>query len=44
MDLGADSVILHGVSPTELAPVVAAYRALRPAARFDDLPANPGAT
>ncbi|MEZ5273015.1 MAG: hypothetical protein R2694_12040 [Ilumatobacteraceae bacterium] len=26
MDLGADSVILHGVSPTELAPVVEAYR------------------
>ena len=43
MDLGADSVILHGVAPTELAPVIEAYRALRPTARFDHLPANPGA-
>ena len=43
IDLGADSVILHGVSPTELAPVVQAYRAMRPATRFDHLPANPGA-
>ncbi|HAP75827.1 MAG TPA: TIGR03857 family LLM class F420-dependent oxidoreductase [Acidimicrobiaceae bacterium] len=42
MDLGADSVILHGVSPTELAPVVEAYRRLRPVGRFDHLPANPG--
>jgi len=44
MDLGADSVILHGASPTELAPIVDAYRQLRPAGRFDELPANPGAT
>jgi alkanesulfonate monooxygenase SsuD/methylene tetrahydromethanopterin reductase-like flavin-dependent oxidoreductase (luciferase family) len=42
LDLGADSVILHGASPAELAPVVEAYRALRPAGRFDHLPANPG--
>lgn len=42
-DLGADGVILHGATPTELAPVVEAYRAVRPAGRFDDLPANPGA-
>jgi probable F420-dependent oxidoreductase len=26
LDLGADAVILHGASPAELAPVVAAYR------------------
>ncbi len=42
-DLGADGVILHGATPAELEPVVAAYRDLRPAGRFDDLPANPGA-
>ena len=41
-DLGADSVILHGATPAELAPVVEAYRALRPAGRFDAMPANPG--
>jgi probable F420-dependent oxidoreductase len=41
LDLGADAVILHGASPAELAPVVAAYRKLRPAGRFDRLPANP---
>jgi 5,10-methylenetetrahydromethanopterin reductase len=43
-DAGADSVILHGATPDELAPVVDAYRAVRPAGRFDALPANPGAT
>ncbi|MEQ1698981.1 MAG: TIGR03857 family LLM class F420-dependent oxidoreductase [Ilumatobacteraceae bacterium] len=43
MDLGADSVIIHGAQPTELAPMVAAYREIRPAGRFDQLPANPGA-
>jgi alkanesulfonate monooxygenase SsuD/methylene tetrahydromethanopterin reductase-like flavin-dependent oxidoreductase (luciferase family) len=41
-DLGADSVILHGASPTELAPVVEAYRRIRPAGRFDRVAANPG--
>ena len=41
-DAGADSVILHGATPTELAPVLEAWRTLRPADRFDDLPANPG--
>jgi probable F420-dependent oxidoreductase len=41
-DLGADSVILHGATPHELAPVVEAYRRLRPADRFDRLEANPG--
>jgi len=38
---GADSVILHGATPAELAPIVAAYREVRPAGRVD-LPANPG--
>jgi 5,10-methylenetetrahydromethanopterin reductase len=42
-DLGVDGVIMHGASPDELAPVVAAYRARRPAGRFDGLAANPGA-
>jgi 5,10-methylenetetrahydromethanopterin reductase len=41
LDLGADAVILHGASPAELAPVVEAYRKIRPAGRFDRLPANP---
>ncbi|MFM8311247.1 MAG: TIGR03857 family LLM class F420-dependent oxidoreductase [Ilumatobacteraceae bacterium] len=41
-DLGADSVILHGASPAELAPVVEAYRRIRPDARFAGLEANPG--
>jgi hypothetical protein len=27
-----------------LAPVIEAYRTIRPAGRFDDLPANPGRT
>jgi probable F420-dependent oxidoreductase len=42
LDLGADSVILHGAAPSELAPVVEAYRAIRPAGRFESLSANPG--
>jgi len=41
-DLGADGVILHGASPAELAPVIEAYRPLRPPVRFDHLDANPG--
>ncbi len=41
-DLGADGVILHGATPTELAPVVSAYRRIRPANRFDSQLANPG--
>jgi probable F420-dependent oxidoreductase len=41
-DLGVDGVIMHGATPTELAPVVAAYRARRPAGRFDHLDPNPG--
>jgi probable F420-dependent oxidoreductase len=42
LDLGADSVILHGATPGELAPVVEAYRRVRPADRFGHLEANPG--
>ena len=38
---GADSVIVHGVTPAEVEPVIAAYRSVRPAG-FDSLPANPG--
>jgi len=41
-DLGADGVILHGASPKELAPIVTAYRKVRPARRFDHCAANPG--
>ncbi|MFL6155886.1 MAG: TIGR03857 family LLM class F420-dependent oxidoreductase [Marmoricola sp.] len=41
-DAGADSVILHGATPAELAPVLGAWRAVRPSGRFDHLPMNPG--
>lgn len=41
-DLGIDSVILHGATPQELEPIMPAYADLRPAGRFDALPANPG--
>lgn len=41
-DLGCDSVILHGASPTDLEPIVEEYRRTRPDGVFDDLPANPG--
>ena len=41
LDAGADSVILHGATPSELAPVVEAYRAIRPD-DLDALTANPG--
>ncbi len=43
-DLGVDGVIMHGATPTELAPVVTEYRSIRPAGRFDHLAANPGRT
>lgn len=43
-DAGADSVILHGATPTELAPVIEAWRAIRPHDRFAGLPTNPGLT
>jgi len=39
---GVDGVILHGATPTELAPVLAAWDRRRPAERFAALPANPG--
>jgi probable F420-dependent oxidoreductase len=39
--LGVDGVILHGATPDELAPILVAYRAARPAGRFDGLAANP---
>jgi alkanesulfonate monooxygenase SsuD/methylene tetrahydromethanopterin reductase-like flavin-dependent oxidoreductase (luciferase family) len=41
-DRGVDGVIMHGSTPDELAPVVAAYQAVRPEHRFDGLAANPG--
>ncbi len=41
-DLGVDGVIMHGATPAELAPVVAAYGTIRPAGRFDHLEPNPG--
>jgi len=41
LDAGADSVILHGATPAELAPVLDAWRAIRPAG-LDVLPRNPG--
>jgi probable F420-dependent oxidoreductase len=41
-DLGVDGVIMHGATPGELAPVVEAYRPLRPEGRFDALDPNPG--
>jgi alkanesulfonate monooxygenase SsuD/methylene tetrahydromethanopterin reductase-like flavin-dependent oxidoreductase (luciferase family) len=41
-DLGVDGVILHGASPGQLAPVVEAYRRIRPENRFDALAQNPG--
>ena len=44
LDLGADGVIMHGATPAELAPVVEAYRTVRPAGRFDHLAANPAAS
>jgi 5,10-methylenetetrahydromethanopterin reductase len=39
---GADSVILHGATPSELVPVVQAWSAVRDPARFAGLPVNPG--
>ena len=41
LDAGADSVVLHGATPTELEPVVAAWRDVRPDG-LDGLPENPG--
>jgi probable F420-dependent oxidoreductase len=39
--LGCDGVILHGATPTELEPILSAYRKSRPSGRFDELAANP---
>jgi probable F420-dependent oxidoreductase len=39
--LGCDGVILHGATPTELEPILAAYRKTRVAERFAHLAANP---
>lgn len=39
---GADGVVLHGNTPTELAPVLDAWRRHRDPGRFADLPTNPG--
>jgi 5,10-methylenetetrahydromethanopterin reductase len=44
LDAGADSVVLHGATPAELEPVVAAWRQVRDAAALADLPTNPGWT
>ncbi|WP_205473271.1 TIGR03857 family LLM class F420-dependent oxidoreductase [Nocardioides sp. SYSU D00038] len=41
LDAGADSVVLHGATPDELAPVLAAWRRVRDDA-LDELPVNPG--
>lgn len=41
LDAGADSVVLHGATPGELAPVVKAWAAVRDPA-LDALPLNPG--
>jgi probable F420-dependent oxidoreductase len=40
-ELGVNGVILHGATPEELAPILDAYRAVRPA-RFAKAPSNPG--
>jgi 5,10-methylenetetrahydromethanopterin reductase len=42
LDLGAHSVILHGATPAELAPILPAYRKIRKADNVASLPANPG--
>jgi 5,10-methylenetetrahydromethanopterin reductase len=42
-ELGVDGVIMHGATPAELAPVVAAYRGIRSATMHAGLPRNPGA-
>jgi probable F420-dependent oxidoreductase len=39
---GADSVILHGATPSELVPVVEAWSRVRDASAHEHLPANPG--
>jgi 5,10-methylenetetrahydromethanopterin reductase len=41
LELGADSVILHGATPDELEPILSAYRGARPPTMLN-MPANPG--
>ncbi len=41
LDIGCDSVILHGATPDELAPILPAYRAIRREG-MAATPANPG--
>lgn len=41
-DWGCDGVILHGASPTDLEPIVDAYRQQRDPSRFTRMTANPG--
>jgi 5,10-methylenetetrahydromethanopterin reductase len=41
-EAGADAVILHGATPAELAPVLAAYRPVRPTAVAARAAMNPG--
>lgn len=41
-DAGVDGIILHASTPAQLAPAVAAYRAVRPSARFAGRSSNPG--
>ena len=41
-DLGVDSIILHGASPTDLKPIVEAYAKTRDSRKFDALPKDPG--
>ncbi|MVZ99640.1 TIGR03857 family LLM class F420-dependent oxidoreductase [Actinomadura sp. LD22] len=41
-DAGADGVIMHGVTPAEVEPVVAAYRDVRPAGLASGARRNPG--
>jgi 5,10-methylenetetrahydromethanopterin reductase len=40
--VGADGVVMHASTPHDLAPVMAAYRGTRDAARFVDRTTNPG--
>ena len=42
LDAGADSVVLHGATPAELAPVLDAWREVRPTDALAGLPTNPG--
>lgn len=41
-DLGVDGVIMHGATPPQLEPVVAAYRELEWPSGAESLDANPG--